>query len=339
MNVSFFELFFKKDKNENKLCGDINKLVNRILDKKLSDIKIATALICLKKHKNPKIYAKVLDEITKHIEIKFKDPDSIEVGYPYKIKSFSPYFIISASIVLSLLPKSDIRTVFHGDSLNKGSIKDIFDYLNLSILTKEDSVNMLKNLNISFFNRSLFFPKLSSINYIREELNINDVFTYVEKFSNPVGSQYLITGAKNYEEVLFYRDLLKGRYKRFAIVIDREGFPDINDSTNIFIYGDKEEVLEINLLDFKAKKLINSKFDIKTHIRFLEDLLSRNLKDFENLLFINGALLLYLKGKVHSIKEGFDITKDLFSKYDYSQILKNLQYYANYLNYKNIYEL
>ncbi|RUM50084.1 MAG: hypothetical protein DSY47_02530, partial [Hydrogenothermus sp.] len=209
----------------------------------------------------------------------------------------------------------------------------------LSILTKEDSVNMLKNLNISFFNRSLFFPKLSSINYIREELNINDVFTYVEKFSNPVGSQYLITGAKNYEEVLFYRDLLKGRYKRFAIVIDREGFPDINDSTNIFIYGDKEEVLEINLLDFKAKKLINSKFDIKTHIRFLEDLLSRNLKDFENLLFINGALLLYLKGKVHSIKEGFDITKDLFSKYDYSQILKNLQYYANYLNYKNIYEL
>jgi len=98
-------------------------------------------------------------------------------------------------------------------------------------------------------------------------------------------------------------------------------------------------VIEVDLSVFKGKNFLYKKLDLSDHIDFIKDLLAKRLPEYEPLLHINGGLLLYLKGVVNDLKDGFEISRELFEKYDYQQILKNIQRYSQYLNYKNIYEL
>ncbi len=332
--------FLKRIKKGNKkLSSGVAGIVRDILEGNYSDIKTAGALVCLKQHKSPRSYRKALDVLDEFKRINRTVKDSIELAYPYRRKNFSPYFLIPAGIVLSLLPDSRVKTVFHGENAPTPATKDLFDYLNLSPISTEDSLSMLENLNISFFNRKIFLPEISSIAHIRIDLNINDIFCHIERYLNPVGSEFSIGGVRSRKELDFYRQLLEGRYRRYILVEDREGYPDVVCSTVAYLYGDREEIIEIDLSKFGGKQFLYRKLDLSSHIEFITDLLSKKLPRYEPLLHINGGLLLYLKGAVNSLQEGFEISKELFSKYDYSQILKNLQRYTDYLNYKNIYEL
>ncbi len=329
----------KKRKESGKLCSGTSGIIRNILEGKYSDIKTAAALVCLKHNKSPKSYRMALNVLDEYKKIQFEDKGSVEIAYPYRRKNFSPYFLVASGIVLSLLPKSEIKTVFHGENLPLSTTKDIFDYLDISTVSNEDSYNMLKNLNVGFFNRKLFLPQLSSINHIRIDLNINDIFCHIEKYHNPLSSGYAVGGIKNNRQLLFYRDLLEGRYDRFALIEDREGFPDITNSTNIYIFGNKEEILEVDISFFGGKPFLYKKLDISEHVDFIKDLLDKKIPEYEPLLHINSGLLLYLKGIVNDLKEGFELSEELFKKYDYLQVLKNIQRYSEYLNYKNIYEL
>ncbi|SNZ11444.1 Anthranilate phosphoribosyltransferase [Persephonella hydrogeniphila] len=332
--------FLKRIKRENKKFNSgVAGVIRNILEGNYSDIKTAGALVCLKQHKSPKSYRKALEVLDEFKRINKAVKDSIEVAYPYRRKSFSPYFLISAGIVLSLLPDSKIKVVFHGENAPTAATKDIFDYLNLSPISTEDSFSMLENLNISFFNRKIFLPEVSSITHIRVDLNINDIFCHIERYINPVGSEFSVGGIRSKRELDFYTQLLKGRYKRFALIEDREGFPDIVGSTAVHIYGDREEVQEVDISKFGGKPFLYRKLDLSSHIEFINNLLSKKLPEYEPLLHINSSVLLYLKGEVSSLQEGFELSKELFDRYNYEQILRNLQRYTDYLNYKNIYEL
>ncbi len=335
MKRIFFRTLFGSYGNES-LTGSTVDIMRKVLDGKLSDVKTASLLTFLKYHRSPYIYGKVIDVLRDKLEgIDLLVPDSIELGYSYRLKKDTPYFMIASAIVLSLLPRSDIKAVFHGDNLSKGSTKDIFDHLGITVLTNKDSESMLKNLNIGFFNRSLFLPSLSDLNYLREELNIDDVFSYAEKFVSPVGSLYHITGA-DITDIDFYLDLLKNRYERFGIIAGKRGFPDIVGSSELVLFSkDRLKRFKIDIEHISSV----GKLSPKDHSEFIKELLSKRLKNYEKYLFINGAVLLLVRGVVGSIEEGYEITKDIFYSYDYSQILRNIQRYSDYLNYKNIYEL
>ena len=329
----------KKRRKNKRLCSGTSGIIKNILDGNYSDIRISAALVCLKYNKSPASYKKALIIVDKYKEIFYEERNSIEIAYPYRRKNFSPYFLIAASIILSLLPDSSIKTVFHGENLSTPTTKDIFDYLNIAPISNNDSTDILKNLNIGFFNRKLFLPQVSALNSIRAELNINDIFHYIEKYHNPVSSNYAVGGVKSKKQLLFYKKLLEGRYKRFALIEEREGFPDITSSTNIYIFGDKEELIEIDISALGGKPFLHKKLELSKHIDFIKALLDKKLPEYEPLLHINSGLLLYLKDVVNDIQEGFELSKELFRKYDYFQVLKNIQRYSEYLNYKNIYEL
>ena len=328
--------FLPNRKKGNKISGNVPQLIKKILEGELSDIKLSAALVCLKHKKHPELYKKafpVIDSFKKDIpHIK----DSVEIGYPSKRKRFSPYFLIPASIVLSLFPDSSVKIVFHGENTNHPSTKDIFDYLNISPLAVEDSYDFLTHLNVSFFNRKLLLPELSQVSKIRFELNIKDIFFYIERFLNPVSSDYVIYGVRNEREVDFYKKLLEGRYKKTAVVVNGEEFPDIVSSGTVFVGNTP---VEVDLSTFNANNLNFQQFSLEEHLEFINKLLSKQLPQYENLLHVNGGLILLLKGKVKELKEGFEISKELFNKYDYRQILHNIQKYSDYLNYKNIYQL
>ncbi|MBK3332695.1 hypothetical protein GWK41_06405 [Persephonella atlantica] len=326
-------VFWKKEKG---LSGNVKQLVDRMLKGELSDIKVSAALVCLKHRKSPELYRKVFPVVDRFKKTNIEIKDSIEVAYPYRRKRFSPYLLIPASVVMSLLPDSSVKAVFHGDNLPYQSTKDIFDYLNISPLTVEDSYDFLKNLNLSFFSRKLFLPEISRINRVRFELNIRDVFSYIERFLNPAYSDYAVYGVSSEREIDFYLRLLDGRYKRAAAVVNTEGFPDIVSSGTVVVGSN---VLDIDLSKFKAKGFVFRKLSLEEHLEFINRLLSKQLPEYENLLHINSGLLLLLVGKVKELKEGFELSKELFSKYDYRQILKNIQRYSDYLNYRNIYQL
>ncbi|WP_457642684.1 hypothetical protein [Persephonella sp.] len=335
MGRGFLErLIYRKE--DEKLCGNVQQLVSRMLDGKLSDVKISASLVCLKHKKSPQLYRKVLNTLDRYNRIKYRQPDSTEVSYPYRMKKFSPYLLIPAGIVLSLLPDSSVKTVFHGELLSRPATKDIFDHLSLSPLSIEDSTQMLKNMNFAFFNRKLFLPELSSLNGIRQELNINDVFSVVERFLSPVGSEFMVAGVTSQKEAEFISSMLDGRYRKFAVTVGKEPFPDIVDSTYLYING--KPVVEVDIYRY-GRPFSYREFSVGGHVRFIKELLEKKLPEFEHLLFLNGALLLYLKGRVDSIEEGYSLTEELFYKYDFGQILRNFQRYTDYLNYKNIYEL
>lgn len=103
MNGRFFRTFFGSYKEES-LTGSTKDILHKILEGKLSDVKTASFLVFLKYNGSPYIFGKAVDVLREKIEkIDLFLPDSIEIGYPYKLKKihhtslsllllFSPFF-------------------------------------------------------------------------------------------------------------------------------------------------------------------------------------------------------------------------------------------------------
>ena len=227
--------------------------------------------------------------------IKSKVKDSIELGYPFDGKAKNPYIF---PLVAEILQKQKLKLVIVGDEKQPAkdgiTIKDIVSKIELAP-------------NIHYFDRKDFFNKLHNLTDIRNKLGLRTGFSTIEKLPGVAQSEYAITGVFHKPYVKKYTEMLKGRYKKIALIQGNEGTPELFSKGRLWMVenGDTQEyIIDPEYFGIHYKK----SWETIT----LEDSLNQ-LKDpsdeYMKLARLNAAVYLFVTQKYKTIEDAFDTLK------------------------------
>jgi anthranilate phosphoribosyltransferase len=219
--------------------------------------------------------------------------NSIEFGYPYDGKVKNPYLI---TLTAQYLQKFNLQLSLHGDLLQpaKGGIT-----------LKEVCDNIPLPNNTHYYDRAIYFKALHEFSGIRAKLGLRSSFNTIEKLLNITQSDTAIIGAFHKPFVEKYISLFKDRYKKLVIIKGNEGTPEIFSKCAITIVENGEvEEIKVDPKDFGIMYAKSAeRISLETSLRLVENPSEELLK----LAQLNAGVILFLTGKVESIKEGFEL--------------------------------
>ena len=268
-------------------------MMRQILDQSVHSEKIAAFLLGwrLKPETNDEFRAaiKVCDAYIKQTRVK----DSIELGYPFDGKAKNPYIF---PLVAKVLKESELNLVVIGD--DKQPAKD-------GITIKDICTNIEIDSNLHYFDRELFFKEMHDLTDIRMRLGLRTGFNTIEKLPRVANSEYAITGVFHKPYVAKYAEILRDRYKRFALIQGNEGTPELFSKGRLWIV-DGKNIDEI-IID-PAHYGIN--YTKSWEIITLEDSLQQlnnPSSEYLKLATLNAAIFLFVTQKAKSIDEAYEM--------------------------------
>ena len=237
----------------------------------------------------------MLDAFDKFV-IKTPLEDSVEIGYPYDGKVNNPYLF---SLISKYVKEYNLNIVISGDKLQPAKE---------GITVKEICDNKQSEENLYYFDRKDYFKELSNLTIIRERLGLRTGINSVERLLNPANSKIALLGVFHKPFVQKYVDIFSNRYKKLVIIKGNEGTPEIFSKCKYWICQNNQvDEYTIDPVDFG----INYK---KSWDRItLEESLEAINNPSEELIKIaklNAAVILFVNGKINSIKEGYDLLVD-----------------------------
>jgi anthranilate phosphoribosyltransferase len=239
----------------------------------------------------------VLDGFDKFIK-KTPIDNSIEMGYPYDGKVNNPYMF---SLISKYIKEFDLNIIISGDKLQPAKS---------GITVKEISDNIKLDDNLFYFDRKDYFKELSDLTTIRERLGLRTGINSIERLLNPADSKVAILGVFHKPFVQKYIDVFSTRYEKLVIIKGNEGTPEIFGKCQYWIVQNGEtQEHTINPEDFG----INYKKSWE-RITLEESLheINNPSDEFIKIVKLNVAMILFVCGKVDSIKDGYE---ELIKKY------------------------
>jgi len=224
--------------------------------------------------------------------IKSKVENSIELGYPFDGKAKNPYIF---PLVAEILKKKELNLVIVGDEKQPAkdgiTIKEIITHIDLAP-------------NLHYFDRENFFYKLHRLTDIRNKLGLRTSFSTIEKLSGVAQSDFAITGIFHKPFVKKYSKILKGRYKKIALIQGNEGTPELFSKGRLWMVdGDEtqEYIIDPEHFGIHYKKSWEQ-ITLEDSIAQLQNPSDEYLK----LAHLNAAVYLFIAQKYNSIEEAFE---------------------------------
>ncbi len=224
--------------------------------------------------------------------IKSKVENSIELGYPFDGKAKNPYIF---PLVAEILKKKELNLVIVGDEKQPAkdgiTIKEIITHIDLAP-------------NLHYFDRKNFFYKLHRLTDIRNKLGLRTSFSTIEKLSGVAQSDFAITGIFHKPFVKKYSKILKGRYKKIALIQGNEGTPELFSKGRLWMVdGDEtqEYIIDPEHFGIYYKKSWEQ-ITLEDSIAQLQNPSDEYLK----LARLNAAVYLFIAQKYPSIDEAFE---------------------------------
>ncbi len=218
--------------------------------------------------------------------------NSIELGYPFDGKAKNPYIF---PLVAKVLQEHNLNLILIGDEKQPAkdgiTIKDIVSKIELTS-------------NIHYFDREIFFNKLHKLTDIRNKLGLRTGFNTIEKLPGVAQSQYAITGVFHKPYVKKYAEILKGRYKKIALIQGNEGTPELFSKGRLWMVdGDdtQEYIIDPEHFGIHYKKSWEQ-ITLEDSIAQLQNPSNEYLK----LARLNAAVYLFIAQKHNSIEEAFE---------------------------------
>ena len=218
--------------------------------------------------------------------------NSIELGYPFDGKAKNPYIF---PLVAKVLQEHNLNLILIGDEKQPAkdgiTIKDIVSKIELTS-------------NIHYFDREIFFNKLHKLTDIRNKLGLRTGFNTIEKLPGVAQSQYAITGVFHKPYVKKYAEILKGRYKKIALIQGNEGTPELFSKGRLWMVdGDdtQEYIIDPEHFGIHYKKSWEQ-ITLEDSIAQLQNPSDEYLK----LARLNAAVYLFIAQKHNSIEEAFE---------------------------------
>ncbi len=219
--------------------------------------------------------------------------DSIELGYPFDGKAKNPYIF---PLVADILQKQELNLVLVGDEKQPAkdgiTIKDIVSKIELTP-------------NVHYFDRKNFFYKLHKLTDIRNKLGLRTGFSTIEKLPGVAQSEYAITGVFHKPYVKKYAEILKGRYKKIALIQGNEGTPELFSKGRLWMVdGDEtqEYIIDPEHFGIHYKKSWET-ITLQDSINQLQ-----NPSDaYRKLARLNAALYLFVTQKAPTVEDAYDM--------------------------------
>jgi len=225
--------------------------------------------------------------------IKKRVENSIELGYPFDGKAKNPYIF---PLIAKILQKKSLNLVIVGDE--KQPAKDG--------ITIQDIISKIElTPNIHYFDRKEFFYKLHKLTDIRNKLGLRTGFSTIEKLPGVAQSEYAITGVFHKPYVKKYAQILKGRYKRIALIQGNEGTPELFSKGRLWIVDEsdiKEHIIDPEYFGIHYKKSWE-RISLQDSIEQLQNPSQEYLK----LTRLNAALYLFVTQHANSIEDAYDM--------------------------------
>ena len=218
--------------------------------------------------------------------------NSIELGYPFDGKAKNPYIF---PLVAEILQKQGLNLVLVGDEKQPAkdgiTIKDIVSKIELAP-------------NIHYFDRKDFFYKLHKLTDIRNKLGLRTGFSTIEKLPGVAQSEYAITGVFHKPYVKKYAEILKGRYKKIALIQGNEGTPELFSKGRLWMVDGNETqeyIIDPEYFDIHYKKSWET-ITLQDSINQLQN----PSDEYRKLARLNAAVYLFVTQKYKTIEDAFD---------------------------------
>ncbi len=219
--------------------------------------------------------------------------DSIELGYPFDGKAKNPYIF---PLVADILQKQELNLVLVGDEKQPAkdgiTIKDIVSKIELTP-------------NVHYFDRKNFFYKLHKLTDIRNKLGLRTGFSTIEKLPGVAQSEYAITGVFHKPYVKKYAEILKGRYKKIALIQGNEGTPELFSKGRLWMVdGDEtqEYIIDPEHFGIHYKKSWET-ITLQDSINKLQN----PSNEYRKLARLNAALYLFVTQKAPTVEDAYDM--------------------------------
>ncbi|WP_297486156.1 glycosyl transferase [Sulfurimonas sp.] len=218
--------------------------------------------------------------------------NSIELGYPFDGKAKNPYIF---PLVAKVLESHGLNLVVVGDE--KQPAKD-------GITIKEIITQIDLTPNVHYFDRKNFFSKLHQLTDIRNKLGLRTSFSTIEKLSGVAQSDFAITGIFHKPFVKKYSEILKGRYKKIALIQGNEGTPELFSKGRLWMVDGnetKEYIIDPEYFGIHYKRSWEQ-ITLEDSIAQLQNPSDEYLR----LACLNAAVYLFIAQKYNSIEEAFE---------------------------------
>lgn len=242
-------------------------------------------------------------------------------------------FNISTAAALVVVG-AGVQVAKHGNraASSKCGSADVLEALGVHIsLTPEQAGKVLEKVGMVFLFAPLFHPAMKHIAPVRKELGVRTVFNLLGPFLNPAGVRRQIIGVPN---VTIARKLAqvakKLGYTHLCIVSSKDGMDEVSINAPTQMFEIKKGRVVSKVLppqSFGIKR--SSKKDLlggssKENAESIKNILSGEKGAKRDIVVLNSAVVLYVAGKVETIKEGMMLSEKSIDTGSAKKVLERL---------------
>ncbi|MCR5607017.1 MAG: bifunctional anthranilate synthase component II/anthranilate phosphoribosyltransferase [Treponema sp.] len=211
------------------------------------------------------------------------------------------------------------RMAKHGNRAvsSKSGAADFFENMGIKIDgTPEKTAELVNKTGFGFLMAPIYHSAMRFAGPVRKALGIKTIMNVLGPLLNPAGAQYEVLGVYSKDLIKDYAHAAKALgAKRVNVICSEDGYDEISPCAPTHAYlideNNKETSFIINPKDFgitnaKEEELIGGTGKDNAALA-MEVLNGKGKKTIRAAVGLNTAAVLYLGGKVHSMKEGYDM--------------------------------
>ncbi len=213
---------------------------------------------------------------------------------------------------------------------------DLLESLGLKIeAPKNRMLKALKKFHFGYFHAPLYHPIFKKIQPIRSELakkRIKTIFNLAGPFLNPLRPRHQVIGVWRKDLVFMMAKTAQNlKFKHALIVWNIDGFDELTTSNKTVAAELRENHLRLKVIDpkqFHLKPVKPSDLtggSIHKNRRITNVILSGKMKNGKfDVVLLNAGAILYVSGKVKTIREGILLAKQGVYSQSANRLLKNV---------------
>ena len=215
---------------------------------------------------------------------------------------------------------------------SKSGAADFYENLGINIMASpEKTAKSLELTDFGFLMAPVYHSAMRYAAPVRKSLGVRTIMNILGPLLNPAGAEYEVLGVYSPDLLEDYAHAAKALgAKRVMVICSRDGYDEISPIAPTDVYQIDEKGQEnryvidpsaFGISDCREEELCGG--NGAENAKLAMDLLNGNgRKAIKAAVGLNTGAILYLSGKVHSLKEGYDMAIEAI---DSGKTLKKLQ--------------
>ncbi len=215
---------------------------------------------------------------------------------------------------------------------SKSGSADFYENLGINIMAApEKTAKLIEETNFGFLMAPVYHAAMRFAAPVRKALGIKTIMNILGPLLNPAGAEYEVLGVYSKDILKDYAHAAKSLgAKRVMVICSRDGYDEISPLVPTDVYQIDENGKEYSYVIDPAKfgisgcneDELNGGTGADNAALAMEVLNGGGRKTIKAAVGLNSAAILYLSGKVHTLKEGYDMAVEAI---DSGKALKKLQ--------------